>query len=124
MDIIGQKSDLNVENRCAWHYQFENGTMAQLSCAVDMHGLNNAVITGTKGMMVMNDFWKCERFQVHKNGELEDYYMPFQSTGLYHEAIGCSDLIRSGMIESQIITWRDSQRLAKMMADLIDTIRQ
>ncbi len=116
-------SPLNVEDRCAILLGYGNQRIAQLSCAIDLNTINDATITGTKGHIVMKNFWMCESFKVIKDDGEQSYELPMTSNGLYHEAIACADYIRQGLTESPYMSWDHSLQLAKIMDQAIKQCR-
>jgi len=108
-------SSMNIENRCAIQMSYKDKRIAQLSCAINLSTINTACITGTKGSVVMKDFWKCEQFTVITKKGSKEHHFPMTSNGLCHEAIACADLINNRMTESPLIRWSHSLQLARIM---------
>ncbi len=123
-DVIGHLTNRQVDNRVAVQYFFESGQMAQLTCAVDVQTHNIAVITGNRGIIVMNDFWKCESFFTFINGHRTDYFVPMTSTGLYHELVACQTYIQRGLLESDQVPWQHTIRLSAMMDELLERLNK
>jgi len=122
-DVLGQLSSLGVEDRCAVQLNYGDDRFAQMSCAINLTTPNHALITGTKGHVVMEDFWKCERFSITREGSTVTEHLPPTSTGLYHEIVGVHRHIRDGLIESPRIPFSDSLNLARLMDQLIHKSR-
>ncbi len=114
---------LGVENRCSMQLGYAPDRVAQLSCAVDLNTVNKATITGTLGSVIMEDFWKCERFTLLKNGQREDFYFPMISNGLVHEAIACGTLIEQDKTQSPLMSWDHSLQLSQIMEKIINMAR-
>ena len=123
MTATGHLSSLGVDERVAAQYIFDNGIIAQMTCSTNLKTHNQAILTGTEGIIVMDDFWKCESFSILRNDQKENYLVPYYSTGLYHEVEACYDLIQSGRQASDIVSWDDSLTLAAMMDDLLDKLK-
>ncbi len=123
MHVDAQLSEMNVEDRCAIQLSYDSDRFAQLTCAINLNTVNDAVITGTKGHMIMKDFWKCERFILIASDEESEHHYPMESTGLCHEAIACKDLIEAGQVQSPLISWDHSTQLAKIMDKAINMAR-
>jgi len=121
--VIAELSPRGVEDRCCMQFSYD-GAVAQLSCGINMNTPNYAMISGTKGYIVMEDFWKCERFTLHyASGKPKEYNLPMTSTGLYHEAVAVVDYIRSGLLQSPYMTWEQSLQLARVMDQSIALAR-
>lgn len=119
MDVVARLSPLGVETRCAAQLTFSNHRVAQLSCAIDLTTPNYALISGSKGNIVMEDFWKCEKLTVNTPVGTETFSLPMKSTGLYHEALACAEHIQSNLLESPSMTWENSLQLSKIMDKMI-----
>lgn len=120
----GILSDLGVEDRCAIQLTYPNQGMAQLSCAIDLKTHNSAIITGHKGHLMMHDFWKCEKLEIHLHDkEPKVIDLPMSHNGLCHEARACANLIQLGAKESPIITWEQSLQLSRIMDNVLEQIR-
>ncbi len=117
-------SDLGVEDRCAIQLTYPNQGIAQLTCAINLKTHNTAVITGKKGHLIMHDFWKCEKLEIHLHDkEVEVIELPMTHNGLCHEARACSNLIQIGETQSPIMTWEHSLQLARIMDSVLLQIR-
>jgi len=117
-------SDLGVEDRCAIQLTYPNQGIAQLTCAINLKTHNTAVITGTKGHIIMDDFWKCEKLEVHlHDAKPQMIELSMTHNGLCHEARACDNLIRIREKESPIITWDQSLQLARIMDNVLSQIR-
>lgn len=121
--VDAELSDLNVEDRCALQFSYDGNRLAQLTCAVNLTTVNHGVITGTKGHIIMHDFWKCEKFNLITEDEEKEYHYPMMSNGLCHEAMACKDLIEAGQVQSPLISWQQSIQLATIMDKAIKMAR-
>lgn len=119
----GMLNSNHVETRAVINMAFGGGKFAQLSCGFDWSTKNHAIIQGTKGRIIMEDFWKCEHFQVQGEDGIKDYHLPVTSTGMYHEAIACAELVAQGKIESDVISWQDSRLIASTLDEVIGILR-
>lgn len=124
MHVDADLSELNVEDRCAIQLAYGGDRYAQLTCAINLNTINNAVITGSKGHIIMKDFWKCEHFTVINEDGEKVHHHPMTSNGLCHEAMACHDLIADGQIQSPLISWEHSIQLAMIMDKAIKMARE
>ena len=120
----GILSDLGVDDRCAIQLTYPNQGIAQLTCAINLRTLNHAVITGTKGHIVMEDFWMCEKFELFVHDQdPKAFHLPMTHNGYSHEARACTNLIKIGEKQSPIISWEHSLQLARIMDNILAQIR-
>ena len=123
IQVVAELSEFNVEDRCAMQFSYGDNRIAQLSCAVNLSTINNAVIAGTHGHIIMKDFWKCEEFTVIKDGHETTHHHPMTSNGLCHEAMACKALIEDDQVQSPLISWQHSIQLATIMDKAIKMAR-
>ena len=119
----GQLTPLGVEDRAFIQLGFGPGKSAQLTCAVNLATVNQAIITGDQGHIIMWDFWRCEYFTLHQGEHQTEHHHPMTSTGLYHEIVACGDLIRQGHIQSPIISWNDTLATASIMDEILRQLK-
>ncbi len=124
MHVDADLSKLNVEDRCAIQLAYSGDRYAQLSCAINLNTINNAIITGTKGHIIMKDFWMCEHFTVINEEGEKIHHHPMASNGLCHEAMACQELIADGQVQSPLISWEHSIQLATIMDKAIKMARE
>ncbi|MEL6389805.1 MAG: Gfo/Idh/MocA family oxidoreductase [Bacteroidota bacterium] len=121
---LGACLDTGVESRALIQLKYGAGRLAKLSCAFDLRLPNQATIIGTSGRIIMDDFWKCERFRTIIEGETTEYHEPMVATGLYHEIIACEKYISQGYLESDRMGYDHSMDLAKTMDLAIQQARE
>ena len=123
ISVCAGLSQYGVEDRCSMQFVYSGRKVAQLSCAIDLNTINKALISGTKGTIEMEDFWRCENFKLSTDKGLERFNYPMVSNGLYHEAVACKEIIEQGLYQSPLISWQHSLQLAKIMDDVIEKSR-
>lgn len=119
VQVQSHNSEFNVENSCFVQMSFPNDKFAQWTCSVESSMHNHAIIHGNQGQVIMEKFWKCERFKVIKGDNIETFDFPMVSNGLYHEAIAVATYIHQGVIQSEEISFDHSKQLAKLMDQII-----
>ncbi|CRK86429.1 CLUMA_CG000053, isoform A [Clunio marinus] len=102
-------------------YHFPNGgiTKFKVSCLSPLS--NTAIIKGTKGEIVLPDFW-CPLKLTDVDGSIKSWDLPKarydfllkNSAGLSFEAEEARRLINDGLIESPSVTHEESLRLARV----------
>jgi len=103
---------------------YPNGKSAVLSTSADAQLTNEAIITGTKGVIRIPEFWcatklitpqKTYEFELPKSAGKFNFH---KSSGLAYQAENARQCIKAGKIESPNITHEESIQLAQLMDSL------
>jgi predicted dehydrogenase len=108
-----------VDMSVSGQYQFECGTDAQFTCALDRIGDNALRIFGTKGAIVIPDkFWQADNARLYRAREAPVHIvLPHRVNGFefeIEEAIRC---VRAGLLESPTMPHGESLALAQWLDD-------
>ena len=95
--------------------------IAQLYCGLDLEGRGDAFLAGTKGSVVIHEnWWNPSRATVrYLGGRTVELHEPFEDGGLNFETSHFCSLLRSGTVESPVMT----HDLSMKMIALIDAAR-
>jgi predicted dehydrogenase len=100
--------------------RFASGAMASLSCGVNVSTPRTAVVYGTKGHIVLDECvgpQKAELFNT-KGRRLEKFHKPV-ADGFVYQIEHCSELFRSGKLESDLIPLADTLACADIFDKLL-----
>jgi predicted dehydrogenase len=98
-----------VDESAAFSMRFESGALANLACGFNVRAMDEAVIYGTKGRIVLNNCFgpkNCIRYN-ENNWPVEWFYKPV-ADGFIYQIRHTIDLLHQGKIESDLIPWQDS----------------
>lgn len=96
---------------------YKEGVIADISSAVTVNTGNDAVIIGSKGKIVVPNFWMAESAEVYdNNGNLIDAFLhPFTANGYIYEIEEVNNCLREGKKESDILPLQDTLDIIKIM---------
>jgi dihydrodiol dehydrogenase / D-xylose 1-dehydrogenase (NADP) len=98
---------------------YAEGRIAVLSGAVRTALPNEARVIGTEGYIRIPHFWYASGFELNRNGRIEQFDVPFLSTGYLHEAEEAMRCLRAGLTESSVMPLDESLKIMK----ILDTLR-
>jgi predicted dehydrogenase len=99
---------------------YEEGRLAVLSGAIRTTLPNEARVIGTEGYIRIPSFWCSQSVELCVNGKVEQFELPFTSTGYVHEAEEAMDCMKQGLTESDIMPLDESLKIMK----ILDTLRE
>lgn len=120
---IATWSERHIDMTMTFDMFFAGGFIAQCLCSFDREGSNDAIIMGSKGSLVMKDFWRCQKIEHISKEETYTYYLPFTETGFFHEIQEALECIQKGLLESPKMKISDTVLLADMMETLLRDAR-
>lgn len=107
---------LQVDEQGSYIAQYDQGELAVMTSAVRTSMPDTAYIYGTKGSIEIPIFWKPTRMHVTADGRDEWIERPVSANGDGNEDEGyqyeirhVQECIRSGKIESPVMTWEKSR---------------
>ena len=115
--LTDKKVDLNT----SMVLRYANGAHALLSCTMASRGSVSAMIVGDKARIEIDgSFYAPSSFRViTRDGKVTEYPKSYEGLGLREEAFEFARVVRSGEIESPLMTHQSSIELMEMM----DSIR-
>jgi dihydrodiol dehydrogenase / D-xylose 1-dehydrogenase (NADP) len=104
--------------------RWDNGPVADLSCAIDLAGIpqnRSALVVGENGSIELPLFWMAQEARLlDRDGKIvERVESPFECNGYEYEIREAERSILCSETESPVQTWADSC----MVMELLDTIR-
>lgn len=98
------------------------GAVALLSCGIAAESPGTASITGTLGRIDLPAlFFQPDTFTLHRAGAgPRTFHVPYEGTGLAHEAVEAMRCLREGLVESPLVPWRATLEVMGVM----DAVRE
>lgn len=120
VQTLGRLGRTGVDSFASLNVQHENG-IAQIFCGLDLHGKGDAFLAGTKGSVTIHEnWWNPSRATVrYLGGRTVELHEPFQGGGLNYETAHFCEVMRSGGIESPVV----SHGLSMNMIAIMDAAR-
>lgn len=116
---LAKISSTGVDQSAAWAMRFSNGGLANLSCGFSVDALEEAVIYGADGSLVLDQSSgpkSCKHY--NSQHQLIDSFVDLEEDGFVHQIRHCADLYRQGKIESNLIPWKDTIACAQVFDSL------
>lgn len=120
VQAFGRLGPTGVDSFSSLNICHENG-IAQIFCGLDLDGRGDAFIAGTKGSVTIHEnWWNPTRATVrYVGGRTVELHEPFEGGGLNYETAHFCSLMRSGAVESPVMT----HDLSMKMIAIIDAAR-
>ena len=120
VQAFGRLGSTGVDIFSSLNIRHESG-IAQIFCGLDLVGRGDAFIAGTAGSVTIHEnWWNPSRATVRNvDGRTVELHAPFEGGGLNYETTHFCSLIRSGAIESTVMT----HDLSMTMITIIDAAR-
>jgi predicted dehydrogenase len=102
-------------------FQFENGSIADLSSSINVEVGKDAILVGDKGKIVVENFWMAEHAELFDNegNLLEVCDEPFLVNGYEYEIMEVNQCLREEKKQSNLIPLQDT----KDIMCILDTLR-
>lgn len=115
VQTFGRKGETGVDTFASVHSRHAGG-IAQLFCGLDLDGKGDALLAGPLGHVSIHEkWWNPVRATVsYVGGRVVELNMPFEGGGLNYETEHFCELIRSGELESPIMTHAKSLQMITM----------
>jgi len=109
-----------VDETASIAMRFPSGTMATISCGINVKGPCNAEICGTKGAILVDHFMhEAQKMTfITENNEPEVIKLPFDVNGFEYEIRHAEEALNSGSTESPIMPHTDTLGIMKIMDNL------
>ncbi|UCH84338.1 MAG: Gfo/Idh/MocA family oxidoreductase [Candidatus Latescibacterota bacterium] len=121
IDARARLGETGVDEEAAVLFGYPDGALAVLTMAIRLDIPREAYILGTRGRIkIWPRWWVPSRISLKKPGGDEQILdLPFKGGGYAHEAEAFMDVIRSGRLESEVMSLDESLSIMRTM----DTIR-
>ena len=118
---VGQIGETGIDETVSTIMSYENGAFAQFTCSFQAQMLNQFVITGTNGIIIVHsNFWEASQASLIKNGKTRTVKKRLEINGFEYQIKASMRAIHEGAIDCPQMTQTDT--LANMRT--LDTIRQ
>lgn len=108
-------SETGVDDFASFSLRFPCGALAGLSCGVTAGTDPDAVVYGTKGRIVLRDFFAARKCELYgEDGRLKDCFEDAEPEGFVHEVRHFADLYRNGKKESDYVPLSDTVACAEV----------
>ena len=116
VQTLGRLGESGVDTFASLNVLHENG-IAQIFCGLDLDGKGDAFLAGTKGSITIHEnWWNPSRATVrYLGGRTVELHEPFEGGGLNYETAHFCEVLRSGGIESPILTHDMSMKMIAIM---------
>ncbi|MFB6317750.1 Gfo/Idh/MocA family protein [Saccharicrinis sp. FJH54] len=112
---IAHLGKTGVDESSSYLLKFKNGAVATLASGVMVEAERNAAVYGTKGKIQIPLFWNPDKITAVRDNKKKTYKYKRQGNGFTFEAEHVMACIKSGKIESDIITHEHSLKLSELM---------
>ena len=120
VQAFGRLGPTGVDSFASLNARHETG-ISQLFCGLELDGKGDAFLAGAKGNVTLHEnWWNPSRATVrYLGGRTVELHEPFEGGGLNYETAHFCEVLRSGAIESPIMT----HDLSMKMIAIIDAAR-
>lgn len=113
-------TETDVDEHTSVTLRYSNGRFSQFTCSFLAKHNNDFFVYGTRGHIQLHDmFWCANKATLVTESEEVSISKPFRATGFEYEIEEVMSCIRSGLLESPVITHADTLGAMTIM----DTIR-
>lgn len=109
-----------VDERNTHIFEYPDGKAALLTSSFAYYARTQALIAGTKGHIEVPAFFHAQTFMVKAGDKTIHYELPFESNGMGYEAMEVMDCIRTGRLQSDIMSMDETVAIMETM----DAIRK
>jgi len=113
-------STTGIDETNVLQIKYQNGILAQLRSTFTAQLKNEAIIYGTKGMIVIPSFWMSKKAQITNDNGEEIFIDESTTLGYNHEAQHVVEMLQLGKTESDIMPLSRSLQMMRLM----DAIRK
>ncbi|WP_342236088.1 Gfo/Idh/MocA family protein [Inquilinus sp. OTU3971] len=116
VQTIGRLGSTGVDTFASLNCRHERG-IAQLFCGLDLHGRGDALLAAPRGHVTIHEnWWNPARATIrYVDGRVVELDHPFEGGGLNYETAHFCNLLRSGALESPVMTHAKSLQMITMM---------
>jgi scyllo-inositol 2-dehydrogenase (NADP+) len=115
VQTFGRLGSTGVDTFASLNCQHEQG-IAQLFCGLDLHGKGDALLAGPLGHVTIHEnWWNPVRATIrYQDGRIVELDEPFEGGGLNYETAHFCELLRTGALESPVMTHAHSRSMIAM----------
>ncbi len=118
---LAKLAPTNVDESAAVAMSFPGGALASFSCGFTTNAMDEAVIYGTGGKIVLENCFGPMKAELYNSRNHQvNRFQEWTSNGFIYEAGHCASLFREGKLQSELIPWQDTIACA----GVFDTLRK
>ncbi|RUT79081.1 Gfo/Idh/MocA family protein [Ancylomarina longa] len=102
-------SDTGIDDYNNIQIQYEGGGIAQIASSFLSNLKNEAVIYGTKGNIVIPEFWMAKKGILISKSEKLEFLDDSPQFGYHYETIAINELLKKGALESSVVPLEKSR---------------
>jgi predicted dehydrogenase len=116
VQALGRFGETGIDMFSIFQSEHDKG-YGQFYCGFDLHGKGDALICGTLGNITIHkNWWNPARATInYLDGRIVELDVPYTAGGLNYEIQHFCELIKSGEIESQVISHDMSRQMIAML---------
>ena len=112
---VCRKTEQGVDMRTCVQMMYADGKTAQFMCGMDASCDNTLRILGTKGFIVMPEFWHPWAFTLYQNGaEPRAFTFAQEHEGHHYEFDHAAECILGGLTESPVVPLSESLQVSEL----------
>jgi len=116
---IAHIGETGVDEQAAMILGYKNGELAILHTAIRTRTFQEARIIGTKGSIIIPDFWRATTANLKVDGKDDEIVeIPFDANGYCYEAREVECCLREGKLQSDLMPWDESISILRTMDEL------
>ena len=113
--------DTGVDEFSSYVLNYGHGEVALLTGGLRIQTTHHAEIFGTKGSILIPDFWKAQQATLRLEGQdPQTFDFPFECNGYEYEAREVMHCLRTGPTESSIMPLNESINMMQLMDEIRD----
>ena len=124
--VVSISNDVKVEHGVDVHdsitLEFENGVKAFMEASLDGPVRKDMTITGTKGTIILDPFYRPTKAVISFNGESFTGEIPYDIDDFHTEIEACHEAIAYIKVESNRMSHQDSIDCIELMERIGETI--
>ena len=105
---IASIGETGVDVQTSVNLGFVSGKVAAICCSLNAVTPGLGHIMGTKGRIILPQYWKCESAVLCCDGKEEEVNIPHKCNGYEFEIQEVMNCIKSGKLESDRMKWNES----------------
>ncbi len=100
-----------IDHKASWIFTYPGGVQVIGTSSINSKLSQDAVVSGQKGQIRLREFWRSSELEI--NGKIVK--CPYDGVGLHFQLREACECIRSGKLESEIMTRQDSIQVLQLM---------
>jgi len=113
-----------VEDACSILLKYPSGGMAQLFSSFRCETKQEAIVYGEKGYIVLKEYWHGTKIDVMVNKINKKFNFPHKVNGFEYEIESVEKAIKNGKLENELLTYKESEEVAKITDKVKILIRE